>query len=96
MGLFQLIRTVLEQEVYVKLGNQLRTLPSSGESRIVHFVFSLLVKALQAGNKNAERIKRHGCKVPKTCFRSLLKGFISPNLGDREEEKEEESIEEVK
>lgn len=56
------------------------------------FSFSLVVKVLKTGNKNGERIKRHGCKVPKTHLTKLLKGLMCPNLGDRGEEKEEESI----
>lgn len=97
VGLFQLIGTIMEQEVLCKAGESAKDFPKLWWKQDYAFCFLLLVKALTTGNRNAERIKRHGYKVPKTFLTNLLdKGLMGPNLEDRGEEKEEESIQEVK
>lgn len=95
VGIFQLIGTVLEQEVLCKARESTQGFAKLWWKQNYAFCFSLLVKALKTGKMNAERIKRRGCEVPKTCLTSLSKGFMGPNLGDREE-KQEESIQEIK
>lgn len=66
VGLFQLIGTVLEQDVLCKARESTKHFAKLWWKQNYAFCFSLRAKALKTGNKNVEKIKRHACKVQKT------------------------------